>query len=82
MKLYLHVFDKTTPDTFDTVSYTFANQDGTLEDLFKDVQKVVPQVRPFFPSIDFLIYPGLQVKFHYTKLQVVFTRLSDSLMSI
>ena len=44
MKLYLHVFDKSTPSVFDTITYTFANEEGTLQDLQKEVQKLVPQV--------------------------------------
>lgn len=44
MKLYLHVFDKKTPAVFDTVVFNFENTEGTLQDLFRDVQKIVPQV--------------------------------------
>jgi len=43
MKLYLHAFNKDTPSVLDTIVFQFSKPEGTFQDLFAEIQKIVPQ---------------------------------------
>jgi len=44
MKLYLHLYEKGNPTSFETGIFDFKKQNATLQDLFKEVAKVIPGV--------------------------------------
>jgi hypothetical protein len=48
MKLYLHIYEKTNPNTFETGIFEFNNKDATLQDLIKEISTVIPGVLDIF----------------------------------
>ncbi len=48
MKLYLHIYEKSTPTVFETGIFEFNKQDATLQDLIKEISTVIPGVNRLF----------------------------------
>lgn len=46
MKLYLHTFEKENPHVLDTGILNFKKEEGTLQDLMREIGDVLPVKKP------------------------------------